>query len=340
VVQPGDEQVDFEISLEPLSEAPTERVPQPTPLASKPGAKLKETEPALAATGAAPTPPDATWLGRPVLPPSPEAGIRPTESAQQVAHNVVRRRGQHQADASMPALLKASAEDEWVADAAEALLPQPDLPEPVVRKTSAQVPKKAPSKAAAQPGKTRKPSRDKPQATPPEEDLSFVREAKRRQFWRQPWVRLVLVLGVCALLLGVGLRWVHGHRDWLAAAYPDTRPALQRMCSTLGCEVQPYRMLDAIVIDSSSFNRSADGSFRLNLSLRNGEPLDVATPSFELTLTDADDRAVLQQTVTPHMLNAPAVLRARRDWSGGLPLRLDPAMAAQVAGYRLLALYP
>ena len=243
---------------------------------------------------------------------------------------MVRRRGESRptaADADMPALLKASAEADEVHSAADAL--EPALP----REAPAPEVRKAPSKR-------HKPARVKPAEMAPEEDLSFVREAKRRQFWRQPWVRLMLVAGLCVVLAAVALRSAHNNRDFLAASYPDAKPALQQMCDVLACEIKPLRKLEGIAIDSSSFDRSADGSFRLNLSLRNNERLEIATPSFELTLTDADDRQVSKQVVTPQMLRAPVVLRPGRDWAGGLPLKLDPSLAVQVAGYRLLAFYP
>ena len=335
--RPDEELVDFEISLAP-AEAAEPELPSPAASPRKAVHEAAPTMPASTASTAstasssssAATQADQSSQAldaRPVLPQPVEAGIRPTASAQKVAHNVVRRRGESRkaADADMPALLKASADEDLPENSADVLTPQVE---------PAAEPRKAPSKP-------RKPARErKVVQTPPEDDLSFVREAKRRQFWRRPLVRLMLVLGLCVALLAVATRWVHGNRDWLAASYPDAKPLLQQMCGVLGCQLKPYRMLEGVAIDSSSFNRSADGSFRLNLSLRNTEALEIATPSVELTLTDADDRAVAKQVVTPAMLRAPEALRARRDWTGGLPLKLEPAQAAQVAGYRLSAFYP
>jgi hypothetical protein len=99
-------------------------------------------------------------------------------------------------------------------------------------------------------------------------------------------------------------------------------------------------MLDGVAIEGSSFNRLASGDFRLNLSLRNTERLELATPSLELSLTDAQDQVVFTRVIHPRDMQAPAVLLPRRDWSGGLTLALEPPLSSQVAGYRVLAFYP
>ena len=260
-----------------------------------------------------------------------------------IASNIIRRRkpnpGGSEAGSEMPILVRASV------DAAPAMPPAdaaPDKPAPAPSPARAE-PRPAPSQ-----DKPRQPRPDKPAepavpAAPaePQEDVpSFMRDAQRRRFWRQPWVRVGMALAVLALLALLGLRWVHDKRDWLAAAYPDARPGLNAFCNVLGCEIKPFRMLDAVAIEGSSFNRLASGAFQLHLSLRNTERLEVATPSLALSLTDAQDQVVFERVIHPRDVQAPAVLLPHRDWSGGLTLTLDPQLSSQVAGYRVLAFYP
>ena len=178
-----------------------------------------------------------------------------------------------------------------------------------------------------------------PTMTP--EELSFVRTARRRAMWRRPMVRMALALGV-GLVLGGGLAaGALVQRDWLAARYPELRPVLAQLCAPLGCQVAPYRRIEAIVIESSSFDRISDGLFRLNVNLRNQATLAVAAPALELTLTDSTARTVLTRVLPASEFGAPSALAARRDWSGGADIRIaDARQASRVLGYRVLAFYP
>jgi predicted Zn finger-like uncharacterized protein len=174
------------------------------------------------------------------------------------------------------------------------------------------------------------------------QDLTFVREARREAFWQQKKVRSALLL--CLILLGLFLLLqitVHD-RDRLAAADASLRPLLSRLCEPLGCEVRPPRQIDAIVIDSSSFNRLRGDAYRLNVNLKNQAAMDVAMPALELTLTDGQDQPLVRRVLMPSELGAhEGVITAASDWSGSLALALtDNANAGRVAGYRLLAFYP
>ena len=270
--------------------------------------------------------------------PSPVASAsavqRKSQEARDIASHVIRRRGDKpKSEGEMPALVKASADaDGTAAGAAVATAIEPAKAPSAPRIKESTKPKSSTRARSERPVFVPEP--------PVEESLSFVREAKRRQFWRQSWVRLLMVLVLALVFAGFGLRWVHEKRDWLAASYPDAKPYLNKLCGVLGCTVQPYRMLDGIAIESSTFNRAESGAFRLNLSLRNNERLELATPALELILTDADDRAVHKRVLTPKDLKAPTVMLPRRDWTGGLLLTLDGTLSSQVVGYRLMAFYP
>jgi hypothetical protein len=255
--------------------------------------------------------------------------------ARDIASHIIRRRRAspaREAGNEMPALVRASA------DLSQGPMPPVETAPPARPVRAAGPAPQAGPRAKPGPSKPRRPITP---AAPPQDDVpSFMREAQRRRYWRQPWVRICVVLAALVVLALLGLRWVHDKRDWLAAAYPDTRPGLNALCGVLGCEIQPLRMLDGVAIEGSSFNRLASGDFRLNLSLRNTERLELATPSLELSLTDAQDQVVFTRVIHPRDMQAPAVLLPRRDWSGGLTLALEPPLSSQVAGYRVLAFYP
>ncbi|MDO5626609.1 MAG: DUF3426 domain-containing protein, partial [Pseudomonadota bacterium] len=170
---------------------------------------------------------------------------------------------------------------------------------------------------------------------------SFVAAARRRAFWASRPVRVVLWLALVGLALGLALQWVVGQRDWLAARHPQLAPALQALCKPLGCQLAPYRRLDAVVIDSSAFQRTGETTFAFSVTLRNHASLPVATPALELTLTDVTDQAVVRRVLGPADVGAPAALAARGEFSGTNALTLRGVGNPQaIVGYRLTAFYP
>lgn len=179
---------------------------------------------------------------------------------------------------------------------------------------------------------------------PPEsayEDVSFVRQARRKAFWRRPTVRLGLTLVSLLLAAVLVLQVAQQDRDRLALAQPQLRPALERMCALLGCTLGAPRQIEAIVIDSSGFNRLRSDSYRLSFTLRNTAGTLVAAPAMELTLTDTQDQPILRRVLTPAELGArEGVLAAGAEWNGSVGINVNAGAGNRVAGYRLLAFYP
>ena len=170
---------------------------------------------------------------------------------------------------------------------------------------------------------------------------SFVAAAQRRAFWSSWPVRAALWLVLIGLLLGLAAQAALSQRDWLAAREPRLTPLLQALCQPVGCEVSPYRMLDAIVIDSSAFNRASGDEFRFTVVLRNTSDMPIATPALELVLTDAQDRQLVRRVVSAAELGAPVTLAARDEFSGARTLTVaDSSVSPLITGYRLMAFYP
>ncbi len=172
------------------------------------------------------------------------------------------------------------------------------------------------------------------------DQVSFVRQARRKAFWRSPFARFILALVALVLAAALLLQAAYHDRDRLALAQPQIKPALEQMCQLLECRLAPPRQIDAVVIDSSGFNRLRSDIYRLSFTLRNTAPVDVAAPSLELTLTDTQDQPVLRRVLSPadYGVQQPA-LGAASDWSGAVGLTVA-AGGARIAGYRLLAFYP
>lgn len=172
-------------------------------------------------------------------------------------------------------------------------------------------------------------------------DVSFMRAARRKAFWRKPSVRLGLAFLGLLLAAALLLQVAWHDRDRLALAQPQLRPALERMCELLECTLGAPRQIEAIVIESSGFSRLRNDTYRLAFTLRNTAPVRVAAPAMELTVTDAQDQPVARRVLTAAELGAPdGVLPAGGDWSGSIGVSLAVPPPARVAGYRLLAFYP
>lgn len=190
------------------------------------------------------------------------------------------------------------------------------------------------------------------------QELSFVRDARRKAFWKRPPVRVSLAILALLLLAALALQWVTQQKDSLAALEPRLAPVLQALCGPLRCEVKPPRHIESLVIDSSSFNRIGPDTYRLSFSLKNTGIMALEIPSLELTLTDTQDQAVVRRVLAPKQFGASAdTLASHSQLAGVVSLKVladggrgsaasppsappAPPTPLRVAGYRILAFYP
>lgn len=177
------------------------------------------------------------------------------------------------------------------------------------------------------------------EATELDQDLSFVRSARRRAFWSGKGVRAGLSLLASVLLLGLAGQVVLHERARVAATWPQSRSFLESACAYLQCSVGLNRDIGAVLVDGSSFNRAQGDRYQFSLTLRNRSALPVEAPAIELTLTDAQDQTVLRRILLPAELAIPNPLGPGQEWSTMAPMTLGQG-AARVAGYRVLAFYP
>ncbi|MDP3620015.1 MAG: DUF3426 domain-containing protein [Ramlibacter sp.] len=203
------------------------------------------------------------------------------------------------------------------------------VPEPLDAQSSNQSQFSASRPAPADPGE------------PELADLSFVRQARSREFWSRPLVRTVLL----ALLVISGslmaLQVAYHERDRLFASQPALRPWLVQLCGLADCVIGPPRQIDAVAIEGSSFNKLRPDTYRLNITLRNLSRIELATPSVELTLTDAQDQPVIRRVLSPRELQSQNVIPPGADWAGSVAVAVaSNGVGARIAGYRLLAFYP
>lgn len=169
---------------------------------------------------------------------------------------------------------------------------------------------------------------------------SFVRQAQRKAWWSQPWVRFIMGMLVMLLPLALLLQVALHERNALAARWPYWEPMLQAMCVALRCEVAPYQNIHAVVVSGSAFAQEPQSNhYRLELSIRNQADFAVATPAVELSLTDAHDQVLVRKVLHPQDIGAPQELAAHTEWSDTVPLATE-GLNLPVLGYRVLLFYP
>ena len=176
-------------------------------------------------------------------------------------------------------------------------------------------------------------------AAPPEAAPSFVRQAEKAQRWRRPGVRAALGLVALAAVLGLAAQALLEYRDIAAARWTALRPALERACEVAGCRVEAPRLIEGLVVDSSGLVRT-EGTplYKLSVVLRNRAALALASPSIDLSLTDARGRVVSRKVLSLADLGvAPTAVPA----GGTLPLQAVLQIAeGPVTGYTIELFYP
>jgi predicted Zn finger-like uncharacterized protein len=282
-----------------------------------------------------PPPPPAT---APPLPPRRKAPEQPTVPAElQTRPAELYARGTAKAGEPLETSETSSEPSDFFAEEAD-LEPSP-LDAPFVFRR----PEVSLADVAAEPGRESQmlPEEFDPLGAEDVPNVSFVRQARRRSLWSRPAVRLFLALLVLVLGALLALQVAYQDRDRLALAQPQLRPALEAMCDLLHCRLGPPRQIEAVVIDSSGFNRLRNDTYRLSFTLRNTAPVPVAVPAMELTITDAQDQTLARRVLTAAELGADsATIPAASDWSRTVGVVLDTGGSGRVAGYRLLAFYP
>ncbi|MDE2255231.1 MAG: zinc-ribbon and DUF3426 domain-containing protein [Betaproteobacteria bacterium] len=178
----------------------------------------------------------------------------------------------------------------------------------------------------------------------------FLRQARARERWQRPAIRALLAVLSLLLVAAGATQAAWTWRDAIAARWPQTQPALARLCAMSGCTLAAPRRPQALVIDTSSMAPDAQGVLKLTASLRNRSAEPVAYPALELTLTDTQDRIVARKVIEPedYLRPLPGKATAARQQilhglAGGSELNIQLNLHLskdQASGYTLYAFYP
>ena len=157
---------------------------------------------------------------------------------------------------------------------------------------------------------------------------------------KRPRSTLALVLGalLSLLLLSALLLQLALHkRDILGAMEPRLAPVLEELCA---CKLQWPMDAKAVLIEGSSFQLQPEGSFALELNLKNTLSYPLASPALELHLTNAEDQTVIRKILHPADVGLPDVLSVDREHLARAVFLVEAPHAAQVVGFRVELFYP
>lgn len=180
--------------------------------------------------------------------------------------------------------------------------------------------------------------------------LAFVRDANRKAFWQQATTLRLTIFSLFVFAFLLALQVIYDQRDHLAAKSIGMHRTMTTACEFLNCSIQPDMQIDALKIDASSFQKvqsTIDGEIsELKVSIKNNATSPIAVPALELSLTDANDRAVLKRVLSVKELKLKEpTIPAQNESQITMRLLIHPANStpfekSQITGYRVLAFYP
>ena len=168
----------------------------------------------------------------------------------------------------------------------------------------------------------------------------FVQDAERSARWNSPAMRAAL-LGLSLMLLVVLAGQAAFHfRDALAARSPAAASVLTAACARWGCRIEPLRRIEHVTLEGSGLSRIAQQpqAIKLSISLRNRGSTDLALPSIDLSLSDANGKLIARRALSPKDFKVDSPLIAR---GAELPLELVLSTGDQpVSAYTVELFYP
>lgn len=175
------------------------------------------------------------------------------------------------------------------------------------------------------------------------EEPAFVTSGRRRQQWRRVGQIFMVLASILLFMAALG-QGAYAFRDLLAAWYPQTRPALARLCELAGCQLRLPAQIEQVSIESNELQALATNKnvFTLSLLLHNRSGVAQAWPHIELTLNDNNGKALVRRALAPR-----EYLPSDRDPSQGIAARSEQVVKQsfelrqlQASDYRVYLFYP
>lgn len=133
-----------------------------------------------------------------------------------------------------------------------------------------------------------------------EDTPAFVQKAERRERLRKI-ARVIMSVGAVIFSIALLLQATYFWRNTIVAWLPATRPLLSSVCATLHCSVGFPTNIEQLSLESSELQLVPPNQniYNLTVLLRNRGYSTQAWPYMELTLNDADEKAITRRVFTP-----------------------------------------
>jgi predicted Zn finger-like uncharacterized protein len=172
----------------------------------------------------------------------------------------------------------------------------------------------------------------------PQEDLSFVQQARRQAFWSQKSVMISLLVGSFLLSLLLGIQLLRTESERITQSIPALKLIAHALCGISTCASTKRLKIDGWRIESSNFQKEGADAFRLTLQLKNTHSASLLIPQLELSLLDATDSLLIRKTMP---VAAPDESMGNGDErSYHFLITSEPNLTAKIIGYRLILFYP
>ena len=166
--------------------------------------------------------------------------------------------------------------------------------------------------------------------------------SKTRQRFGLPAWTYGLLLPLLVIVLGA--QALFHFRDAIAAHWPQTKPALLRLCALADCQLKPLQDISGLSIEASDLQADPahKGLLILSATIRNRAAHALGYPYLELTLSNAQDQIVVRRAFAPgEYLSGAANLDSGIAGNAELTVKLfiDASTTSQ-AGYQVYLFYP
>ncbi|MEN3363719.1 MAG: hypothetical protein V7606_993 [Burkholderiales bacterium] len=132
------------------------------------------------------------------------------------------------------------------------------------------------------------------------DEPTFVTQGRRRESMGRT-LQAGMAIGTAVLLVTLFLQSTYAFRTQLAVWFPKAKPALDRTCAILHCQVGLPAQIESVSIESSELQAVAPekNAFSLTFLLRNHSATAQSWPNLELTLNDANEKPIARRVFTP-----------------------------------------
>ncbi|WLI88419.1 zinc-ribbon and DUF3426 domain-containing protein [Massilia sp. R2A-15] len=172
------------------------------------------------------------------------------------------------------------------------------------------------------------------------EEPEFVRRSRLREETGRTR-GMIMAAGSALLLLALAAQGVTTFRNVLAARYPQTRPMLTTACAVFGCKVELPAQIDELSVETGELQPVNATTFSYVTLLRNQSGLAQAWPHLELTLTDANDKALVRRVIAPVNYLPPAIAAKGFAPRSEQPVKVFFELTqVKASGYHIAIFYP